>query len=130
MKNAVNERLGIFIDHLKITNVDFGDSIGETKQAVGNWLKDVKIPVTSLGDILRIYPQLNARWLLTGEGQMLEEERKATTEESGPAYTTKIELMQKVMELQEKYVTTIERENEDLRKAAEPKKEKLSETGT
>lgn len=127
MKNAVNERLGIFIDHLRITNVDFGDSINETKQVVGNWLSDTKIPVTSLGDILRIYPQLNARWLLTGEGQMLEGEQQGMDEKEIPLYKQQNEMMQKVLEIQEKYVTVIERENEELRKKEEPKKEIVPE---
>jgi hypothetical protein len=71
MKNIVNERLAEFIRHLDVSKVDFARLIGETKFSVNNWLSDTKIPVSSLSNILLVYPQLNARWLMTGDGEMI-----------------------------------------------------------
>jgi len=125
VKNIVNQRLKMFIEYLGINNVQFGNSIGETKQSVGNWLNDIKIPVTCLSEIVRVYPTLNARWLLTGEGQMIEGEKMNGYAENGSLrlveeafalpYKQQLEMMQKMLDMQEKYVKAVERENEELR---------------
>ena len=87
MENIVNDRLKIFIDSIKISQVDFGRKIGISKQQIGSWLKDgVKIPVVSLSIIIKEHPELNARWLMTGEGDMIisSEKNMYKLEESTP----------------------------------------------
>jgi len=72
MEQSVNKRLEVFIKSSNISKVDFALSIGRVKQDIDRWVNGgIKIPVPSLTDILKTYPDLNARWLLTGEGEML-----------------------------------------------------------
>lgn len=71
MKTSVNQRLENFIDSKKISNVEFGELIGESKYTINNWFKKgVKIPIPTLTNILNAFPDLDARWLLTGTGEM------------------------------------------------------------
>ena len=72
MKNTVNERFKIFFEYLKIKNEEFAENIEANPKEASNWKKTTKIPLERLKVILLRYPQLNSRWLITGEGTMLE----------------------------------------------------------
>lgn len=72
MKNTVNERFKIFFESLKIKNEEFAENIEANPKEASNWKKTTKIPLERLKVILLRYPQLNSRWLITGEGTMLE----------------------------------------------------------
>lgn len=79
MKSTVNQRLAEFIKKIGISNVQFGTIIGESKYSINNWFnKETKIPVSTLSDILIAYPELDARWLMTGEGKILYEVGKGS----------------------------------------------------
>lgn len=72
MKNTVNERFKIFFESLKIKNEEFAENIEAHPKEASNWKKTTKIPLERLKTILLRYPQLNSRWLITGEGAMIE----------------------------------------------------------
>lgn len=71
----MNERLKLFIVYLRISQKDFADSIGVTRQQLENWLNQkVKIPLHSLVTIAETYSELNLSWFLTGKGSMISDE--------------------------------------------------------
>lgn len=68
----MNTRLSQFIDYATGGNkADFARSLGWTPQYLSGMLKDCRIGMNPLLTLLARYPELNARWLLLGEGAML-----------------------------------------------------------
>lgn len=68
----MNTRLSTFIDYATGGNkADFARSLGWTPQYLSGMLKDCRIGMNPLLTLLTKYPELNARWLLLGEGAML-----------------------------------------------------------
>ena len=68
----MNTRLSQFIDYATGGNkADFARSLGWTPQYLSGMLKDCSIGMNPLLTLLTNYPELNARWLLLGEGAML-----------------------------------------------------------
>ena len=68
----MNNRLSQFIDYATGGNkADFARSLGWTPQYLSGMLKDCRIGMNPLLTLLARYPELNARWLLLGEGAML-----------------------------------------------------------
>lgn len=68
----MNTRLSQFIDYATGGNkADFARSLGWTPQYLSGMLKDCRIGMNPLLTLLSKYPELNARWLLLGEGAML-----------------------------------------------------------
>lgn len=68
----MNTRLSQFIDYATGGNkADFARTLGWTPQYLSGMLKDCRIGMSPLLALLAKYPELNARWLLLGEGAML-----------------------------------------------------------
>ncbi len=68
----MNTRLSQFIDYATGGNkAGFARSLGWTPQYLSCLLKDCRIGMSPLLALLAKYPELNARWLLLGEGAML-----------------------------------------------------------
>jgi transcriptional regulator with XRE-family HTH domain len=71
---TVNERIAFFYEkHLKMTALAFARSLGMSKQAVSGLTNNVgSAPSFKFVEtIAKTFPELNIRWLLTGEGAML-----------------------------------------------------------
>lgn len=84
---TVSQRIKIFLESTNLTQQEVGDFVGMTKQGVSSFMRGVTSPpLDALGKILIKYPELSARWLLTGEGHMLEEQRRTKTEDEILAY--------------------------------------------
>jgi len=81
-KNAdlgMNERFRVFIGHVSKSQREFARIIGEAPANINNWCKRTVIPVTALVSVIKVYPELNVRWLLLDESPMMlvsEEEAK------------------------------------------------------
>ena len=71
MENSVKERLICFIKHIWISKNKFEIDCGLSKRYVSNIR--VSIQPNVIEKIALVYPDLNAGWLLTGEGEMLRE---------------------------------------------------------
>ena len=69
-------RLKEFIDYLRVSNNEFGRSIGCSSAQTTQMLTHKKnFGIDKLLNIVSIYPRLNPNWLLTGEGPMLKDEQ-------------------------------------------------------
>lgn|ERR1035437_371707 len=74
MKTSVIERLKEFLKHLEL-----GQNIFEKRMGWGNgYIAHIKKSIGSdkLNDLINEYPLLNIEWLITGNGNMLKEEKQ------------------------------------------------------
>jgi len=77
MQNVVY-RIKSFIDKKGISIAAFERSVGMANAAYRKALDNAKtIGADKLEKIIEVYPELSAKWLLTGEGPMFEDEPKA-----------------------------------------------------
>lgn len=91
----MNERLLQFIEYK--TNgkqVDFALLVGWIPQYVSKLIKGENFGIRPVITLLKTFPELNARWLLTGEGEMLS---------FNPATSVIKDRLQRLLEL-EKYM--------------------------
>ena len=73
------ERLKEYIDSKDISVAAFEKSIGMSNASFGKCLKKGgAIGTDKLENILRIYPDISASWLLTGDGEMIKESNVQT----------------------------------------------------
>lgn len=76
----MEDRIKKFIDYMGITASELADSIGVQRSNVTHVLKGRNKPSFQfIEKLLQIYPSINAKWLLLGEGNMLEGPAKPTT---------------------------------------------------
>ena len=69
----MKDRIIRFIEAEKLTAAEFADTIGVQRSSVSHVLNGRNNPGFSfIQKILESYPNLNSRWLLTGEGSMYE----------------------------------------------------------
>ena len=118
---TINQRLKEFIDLNNIAPPEFYRKLGVGRMEYSGWITAGRvISVTKLQSILQLYPDLNARWLLLGEGAM---------QENAPAYRAKIlpiceectskqiqiELLNDNIKILNEYVTALKETIVDLR---------------
>lgn len=78
MQQSVKERIIIFIKKMRISIKSFERQAGLANGYVNHLRRS---PTTEkLENIIRAFPNLNKDWLLTGEGEMLNQETPQTTE--------------------------------------------------
>jgi len=68
----INQRLKLFLDSKNFSNQDLRIVLGvKTRQQVSNWLlSKEKMPDKHILKVIELFDDLNARWLITGEGKM------------------------------------------------------------
>ena len=72
MESSINERLKQSVEYKKINPPDIYNKIGVRRQIWGGWLnQNQAIPLDKLVKIVKLIPDIDARWLLTGEGEMI-----------------------------------------------------------
>lgn len=74
---SINQRVIEFFESKKIPAPDFYRKIGVNRIEWSKWVNDFKpITVKHLQSIISAYNELNARWLMTGEGEMMINEKQ------------------------------------------------------
>ena len=69
----MNERLLIFIDYKTNGNhKEFADMMGWSPQYLHKMLKGDSMGIQPVTSLLQKFPELNARWLILGDGAMLD----------------------------------------------------------
>lgn len=76
----ISERIFLFLEKENLSNSDFAAMIGVGAPSISH-LKTGrnKLSLTLYAKILESFPQLNSKWLLTGEGGMYDEQREKDT---------------------------------------------------
>ncbi len=88
---SINQRLKLFLDSKDFSNQDLRVALGvKTRQQVSNWLlSKEKMPDKHIFKIIDMFDDLNARWLITGEGVMTDlDEGIVIASDSKPKYHT------------------------------------------
>jgi transcriptional regulator with XRE-family HTH domain len=68
----MKDRIVTFIENERITPAEFADQIGIQRSSLSHVLNGRNNPGFSfIQKILTTFPQINSRWLITGEGNML-----------------------------------------------------------
>ena len=69
---SISIRLSEFLEARNIRQKELADIFGITRQAVGHFVKGrAKLSLDYFILLIEKYPELNANWLLTGNGKML-----------------------------------------------------------
>lgn len=77
----MKERIRILIESQKITKAQLSRDLGVSPVAISKWLnKDNAFGIESLKKLLIRFPNLNARWLILGTGEMFESEAQNENE--------------------------------------------------
>ena len=81
MDLSINQRVNEYLEHKKISQVAFGKTINVArKHQISNWMNcREKIPDKVIIEIIIKFPDINHRWLLLGDGEMLNESDETTS---------------------------------------------------
>lgn len=70
---SISQRITEFMEKKKFTPPEFYKPVGIGRIEFSSWVNSGKaISVMRIVSILRTYPEINARWFLTGDGEMME----------------------------------------------------------
>ena len=126
MKNALSQRIKRLITVDGKSQKSFAEKVGLSRQTINNIITTNTQPdFTTIHKIAVAYPDLNVRWLLTGDEPMFYNFAKVDQQvnmvaENVAEYKTKVttliderqKLMEKVMELQD-YIIQLKNQNND-----------------
>lgn len=108
MSNPLN-RIKDYLDYKDIKISAFEKSAGLSNGSFGGQLKKNRtIGIDKLENILRIYPDLNANWVLTGSGEMLRDKHEDTPLQR-LNYERTIESLNHVIAAQQKTIAALEK---------------------
>lgn len=75
----MNDRIKQFMDYKGISSSELADSIGVQRSNVTHVLQGRNKPgFLFISKILETYPEINAKWLITGEGNMLDKNQSVS----------------------------------------------------
>lgn len=116
METSTVLRVKQFIDFKKISVRKFEESVGFSNGSFSSQYKGNKtIGSDKIENILRVYPEISAEWLLTGKGNMLKGEVKAVADTPPLADSVTNALIQRISEQGEE-IGRLKRENEELKR--------------
>jgi transcriptional regulator with XRE-family HTH domain len=127
---SIGQRIKEFLKNEDITQDALALKSGVTRQTINNAVKGKNAPSGEvISKIVIAYPRLNAKWLLTGEGEMyLPESNGPVNNINDKKDQAGVERIHRVNEESEKYLSKIEaleNENAALKEALKAKEELL-----
>jgi len=69
--DTLNKRLKYFLFLKNLKHVDVSRQLEINDQQFNNWCNGIKPTIDGLEKIVKYFPDLSARWLLTGDGEPL-----------------------------------------------------------
>jgi len=119
------QRLKEYIDFKGIKISGFEKSIGMSNASLVKPMRSGgSIGADKLEIIFKVYPDLNPTWLLTGEGEMLNKEKKNYPESGG------VSILEEPTAIYEKKVATLEKTVDELNRIIREKEDQLREKDT
>lgn len=115
-------RIKQYIDYKGITVSSLEREAGMSNGSFASQLKNNKtIGVDKLENILRVFPEINPTWLLTGEGAMIVEREENFTRESDEDFAdhSKERLYERLIEEKDERIRDLQRIIDDLRNQLE-----------
>lgn len=111
---AINERVVKLIEKYDIQYKEFASLLGVSRQTITNITSNsVRPSLEVIEKILKQYPRVNARWLITGEGEMFsdqQQEPEKILKESGASYNCEnCKRLNNIIEKQEKLIDQLEK---------------------
>ena len=118
MENVSN-RLSILMSQLGLSPSRFSKEIRESRSKISQYIKGTYKPsMDTINRILRRYPNLNARWFISGDGEIWlsdeVNEDKLHVRQEGQEYLMQ-KTLRRIIESHETYIKMIEAENQTLR---------------
>jgi len=133
---TINQRLKSIFEEKKIKVNAVAAELEIDYRQFNNWLNNTKPSVEGLQKILRYLPDIDARWLLTGEGEMLNQSEAILEMVEEPKATYKNNCCELCRE-KDKQIEGLKADKEELIKdkewlksQIEPKKETTNEDST
>ena len=69
--STINQRLKLVINLSGKQSNEVARDIEVTDQQLSNWINNTKPSVDGLKKIIQYFPDIDARWLMTGDGEMI-----------------------------------------------------------
>ena len=71
LKEQLAKRLSLFFKEKKLVKSHVARKLGKKQENINRWLNGKHAPdAEAIVSIIKVFPSLNARWYLTGEGEM------------------------------------------------------------
>lgn len=115
--SSINQRLRDTIEAKKLSGRQVAIELEIDYRQFNNWLNQTKPSIEGLQKIIKYFPDINARWLLTGEGEMDLPEQGVTMEPSTaykitrvdcPECISKLRTIAELEEYRRKYIECLE----------------------
>lgn len=104
------KRIKAYLDHKSIKINAFEKSVGLSNGSFGGQLKrNRSMGIDKLENILKMYPDLNANWVMTGKGDMLLSAHEETPKVEQLTYERTIESLNRVIIAQQKTIAALEK---------------------
>ena len=110
----MKKRLIQFLNHLEIGQDKFAKNVGLSRGYVNN-IKD-NMTLKSVNKIVQVYPELNEKWLLTGEGKMLKENNISAPKPETNKMDNPNQILSERLEQNISEFIAIEKENVEINK--------------
>jgi hypothetical protein len=85
---TINQRVNEFLTFKGVSYAELGRMIISKRGDVSSWFNEksiVEIPPKKILEIVKVFKDVNARWLITGEGEMLENAHNSSMVAEAPA---------------------------------------------
>jgi transcriptional regulator with XRE-family HTH domain len=108
---SINERIKKVAFERNFNQLDLAKLSGVTKQTINQVFSGATNPgLKIIESIVNEWPQLNARWLLTGEGSMWSNETPGSVSEPAAHYGVcrNCDRLEKIIDSQQKLITNLE----------------------
>lgn len=121
---SINSRFVELRKYLNLSQQKFAEKIDVIKQTINGIENDKYKPSSKvITSILEVFPNINARWLLTGEGDMLQNN---TNQINDMKNYNQNDYKDRIIQLLEDKVEYLTRENERLKAGDKEQKAKVS----